>query len=233
MEDVVFCEPSVWQEGELFEMSRWGLRWVEPYHISYPEPKVGQADIPGCNGVFENIPGRRSELLKPCYGNRTMELTFVSADKDYRDFERKKQILSTNLHGRRRGVILTIDNNYLYVGRFKLDFQKSSKIESTLTLTGDIEPYKYRRWEKYKQIVLTDLTVTREVKFPELGFDQIPEIQLVHGDVYARSTTDDKYEQELSKDERIYPDIWLPASGGSLYFRGNGVVRVYAREGAL
>lgn len=130
-------------------------------------------------------------------------------------------------------MILTIDNNYLYVGRFKLDFQKSSKIESTLTLTGDIEPYKYRRWEKYKQIVLTDSTVTREVKFPELGFDQIPEIQLVHGDVYARSTTDDKYEQELSKDERIYPDIWLPTSGGSLYFRGNGVVRVYAREGAL
>lgn len=231
MEDVIFCNPNVWDEGARFKMSGWGLRWVEPYNISYPEAKINQLDIPGRDGVFESTWSRHNYNIK--YGNRTMELTFAAADKDYADFERRKYIISTNFHGKRWGVILTVDSRYMYIGRFKLDAQKSSRVESTFTLTGDMEPFKYVRGEKYKQIVLNDSTVTREVNFPELGFDQIPEIELVHGDAYVSSEMDGKYERELNNIERIYPDVWLRAAGGALYFRGNGVVRIYTKRGVL
>lgn len=125
---------------EYHSWDTWGMGWLEPYTIDYPIAKTHTIDIPGADGVMDLTEALNGYVH---YDNRKIELNFSCPDKDYFEYEKLRQEVAKILHGRKCKIILDNDEKYYYEGRLSINFEKSSKAESTLTITGDMDPYKY------------------------------------------------------------------------------------------
>lgn len=126
--------------GEKHTYNDWGLRWLEPYSIGFPEPKLNEVEVPGSDGVLDFTEVMTGHVS---YEQRPVEFTFESADKDYFEYETIKSQIANYLHGKRFRIISDLDPHFYYEGRLKFNAEKSSKAESNITLSGDVNPYKF------------------------------------------------------------------------------------------
>lgn len=118
----------------------WGLKWVEPYTIDYPEPDERIIEVPGSYAPLDV-----TELITGHVGfkRRPFTFNFEVPDKDYYEYEKIKSKIAKFIHGKRLRLYLDTDPDYFYLARIQVAFDKSEKDTSTLTITGEADAYKY------------------------------------------------------------------------------------------
>ena len=115
----------------------WGLK-LRSLIISLPEAKVNQVDIPGADGVID-LTDALGEIR---YNNREIQMIF-DISKPPESWHSLTSTIANYLHGQRRKVIFDTDPGYYYIGRLSLLSEKSDYLTNQITITGDMEPYKY------------------------------------------------------------------------------------------
>lgn len=224
-----------------------GLKWVEPYEIPMPEPKTHKVDIPGADGQLDLTESLDSFVR---YGNRAgVKLEFEVPDQDYFEFEKIKSDLSNYLHGQRMKMALDTDDRYYYVGRFELDHSKTSKANSTIVISANLEPYKY---ELYSQLgdwlwdtfnfEVGDIRDQREViingewniKIPPTRIPTVPTFTIA---VEEGETLSVEFKgiitENLQNGTYEIPGIEFGNFNSTMLFKGKGVVTVHYIEGSL
>lgn len=123
--------------GEKKTYDDWGLK-LRSLAIGLPEAKTNTVDIPGADGTMD-----LTEALGAVrYGNRELEMIFDVIGEPERWHSLTSQI-ANYLHGQRLKVILDSDPSYYYIGRLALESEKSDYLTNQITISGDMDPYKY------------------------------------------------------------------------------------------
>jgi hypothetical protein len=227
--------------GDKHTYRDWGLRWLEPYEIPYPEPWTYTVDIPGSDGILD-LTEHLTGYVR--YKNRVITLNFDAPDKNYYEYETLKQQIAAYLHGKRHKIYLDIDSTYYYDARITLASDKDCKIGSTITLTCDADPYKYEEfttlddwlWDPFN--FETDLI--RETKDllivgttnVHLAPTQIPVVpRFICDNAMTLKYKDETINLPVGTTESPY--IVLENEENILTFIGNGTVTILYRGGAL
>lgn len=116
----------------------WGLILKSRPVISPPSPKTVYIDIPASDGVIDLTESLTGDVK---FENRTItcEFNVLNARSEWSSIY--SDILGF-LHGQQMKVIFDEDPTYCYMGRFKVNEWKSDKKTSTITIEGNVEPYK-------------------------------------------------------------------------------------------
>jgi hypothetical protein len=227
--------------GEKHTFRDWGLLWLEPYTIDYPEPEVYVYDIPGADkplDLTEALTGRVR------YKQRSFNFSFEVLDQDYFDHEWRKQVLSTALHGKKTEMRLDTDPGYFYVARPVVAFEKTMRSGSVVTISGTADPYKYEEltsmddwvWDTFNFETgnvrqANNLEVVGELSWtvPPSQLAAMPRFECsapmemdFRGDTY-----------QLPAGEWQSPYVVFGDVEEVIVFRGNGIVNIDYRGGVL
>lgn len=117
----------------------WHLVPTERPSINTPELKTKIVEIPGMNGDLD-----LSESLTgyPLYSNRKGSIEFLVMN-DYEKWHDIYQNMCSFLHGREVYMAYEEDPGYYYHGRFTVEQYQSGDNNSKITISYDLEPYKY------------------------------------------------------------------------------------------
>lgn len=116
----------------------WGLFLKSRPVISPPSPKTVYVDVPGSDGVIDLTESLTGDVK---YETRKITCEFVVLDARDRWSNIYSEILDF-LHGQQMKIILDEDPTFYYIGRLTVNEWKSSKVTSTITIEGNVEPYK-------------------------------------------------------------------------------------------
>lgn len=116
----------------------WGLILKSRPVISPPTPKTFYIDIPASDGGIDLTESMTGDVK---FENRMITCEFNVIDARERWSNIYSEILDF-LHGQKMNVIFDEDPTYQYIGRFVVDEWKSDKVTSTITINGNVEPYK-------------------------------------------------------------------------------------------
>lgn len=125
--------------GSKHSFKDWGLILKSRPEISPPKPKVTYIDIPEADGQLDLTESLTGNVV---YENRIIKCEFNVIDGRNRWSTIYSDILDF-LHGQRIKVIFDEDPAFYYIGRLQVDEWKSDKKTSVITISGDVEPYKY------------------------------------------------------------------------------------------
>lgn len=115
----------------------WGLK-LQNLVVGMPDAKTNQTDIPGADGVLDLTDAMGTVR----YGNRELQMVFdVMGELD--KWHGVTSEIANYLHGQRMKVILDTDPYYYYIGRLSLDSGKSDYLMNRVTISGNMDPYKY------------------------------------------------------------------------------------------
>ena len=115
----------------------WNLNLLS-VRIAPPEAKTKTIDVPGIDGEID-----RSEIFGDVrYENREIEYVF-SSYCSYEEWPIIVSDISNYLHGRKRKAINGFDRSFYWEGRFEVDSEKEDPALQELTITGNVDPYKY------------------------------------------------------------------------------------------
>lgn len=126
--------------GDKKTFDDWGLK-LQSLVVGLPEAKTNPVDIPGADGVMD-----LTQALGPVrYNNREIQMIFdvMAAPERWHSLTSE---IANYLHGQRLKVILNSDPDYYYIGRLALNSEKSDYYMNHITVTGDMEPYKYEMY---------------------------------------------------------------------------------------
>lgn len=123
--------------GEKRTFDDWGLK-LQSLVIGLPEVKTNPVDIPGADGAIDLT----EALGKVRYQNRPIEMIFDSIGTLEQWHAITSQI-ANYMHGQRKKVIFDSDPGYYYLGRLKLNSEKSNFLMNRIVVSGDMDPYKY------------------------------------------------------------------------------------------
>lgn len=234
------------QIGEKHTWTDWGLKWLEPYEIEYPDPLLDLVKVPGADGVLdltEAISGRVR------FDTRKIVLRFELDDGDYYIYEQKKNEIAAYLHGQRHKVWLDTDDKYYYDARLSLDIQKSSKTDSTIVITGTADPYKYWQYSSLEDWLwdpfdfdndwvfegkAVQIDGEREVTAPPTLFPAVPFFTADPAEGSTISVTFGDYTTELPAGEPFAsPYIVFGDQDNVMIFTGYGTVDIDYTGGVL
>lgn len=122
---------------------KYGLILGDGYTLSPPEPKIYTVDLPGTDGSID-----LTETLfgATAYENRSQQFTFYSLPGN--NFERLKTTISNLLHGKSFYYTLTMDPDYIYRGRFKIETYSHETFAEgnlgTIEISVSADPYKLK-----------------------------------------------------------------------------------------
>lgn len=122
---------------------------LDGYTLAPPEPKTYIVDIPCSNGSLDLTESLFGDVT---YKNRSHKFTFSVINTD--DFENIKTQISNMLHGRAFDYKMTMDPDYTYHGRFKIESYGHKAymngIVGSIVINIDADPYKYKPKQEYK-----------------------------------------------------------------------------------
>jgi len=226
--------------------------WRDWYLIPSSRPSVAHptivtkyVEIPGADGALD-----LTDYLtgKPVYGQRQGAFSFY-VDNDREHWESIRMKIVSALHGKRMKMRLMDDPNYYYNGRFTVGNYESGADHSGITISYQLEPYKYSLIEEgsipllwdpfnfetdydYYTLLGDDITVTGiQRTFEIYGFDYsfTPTATWVSGNVTVSFGGVTKTLNSAGS------QLLGAASNGTniLTVSGNGSVRVTWRGGSL
>lgn len=224
--------------GDKRSYDDWGLL-MEQMKISFPDPKTKTVDLPGADGGLD-----LTEINGPVkYDNREIEFIF-SREAEYESWHNLVSRIASVLHGKRLRVILDTDPNYFYIGRFELNAEKTDDVLTKISITGNVDPYKYDL-EDGTEDWLWDLLDLEEGIIREYG--NIP----INGSGTITVVGRDKYTEPVitcstpmvltcglitvnlpAGTTKVY-ELLLGPGDHDLVFTGNGTVTVSYRGGVL
>lgn len=128
--------------GALHSWRDMELAFEKRQEIGSPEPELLRYEVPGRNGILDC-----SEALtgRVTYKQRTLQFDFVMRETARHWPNRYSKIMNA-LHGQRMRIICDDDPYFYYEGRVNVDPVKSSKYLGKITITADVDPYKYERF---------------------------------------------------------------------------------------
>lgn len=222
----------------------WGLLLKSRPVISPPSPKTVYVDIPGSDGVIDLTESLTGDVK---FDNRTIKCEFVVLDARNRWSDIYSEIMDY-LHGQRMRVRLDEDPTYYYEGRLQVNEWKSDKVTSTITIEGDVEPYKMEMfssledWEwdsfnfetgiirDYKEIRVDEsLTFTIEGRRKSV----VPSFTVVSDDGSGLQVRFNGTTYDLPDGTSRVLNIVIKNGTNTLYFTGNGTVSIDYRGGRL
>ena len=126
-------------ENQLHTYRDWGLIPASRPVVELPEVKTSYVECDALDGggidVTEALTGY------PLYKNRTFEQTFYRQGKDNWPYAFDK--IFNWLHGQQVKMILDDDPSHFYTGRISIKELKSDQYWSEITISGDLDPFKY------------------------------------------------------------------------------------------
>ena len=126
-------------ENQLHTYRDWGLIPASRPVVELPEVKTSYVECDALDGggidVTEALTGY------PLYKNRAFEQTFYRQGKDNWPFAFDK--IFNWLHGQKIKMILDDDPSHFYTGRISIKELKSDQYWSEITISGDLDPFKY------------------------------------------------------------------------------------------
>lgn len=222
----------------------WGLLLKSRPVISPPSPKTVYVDIPGSDGIIDLTESLTGDVK---FDNRTIKCEFVVLDARNRWSDIYSEIMDY-LHGQRMRVRLDEDPTYYYEGRLQVNEWKSDKVTSTITIEGDVEPYKMEMfssledWEwdsfnfetgiirDYKEIRVDEsLTFTIEGRRRSV----VPSFTVVSDDGSGLQVRFNGTTYDLPDGTSRVLNIVIKNGTNTLYFTGNGTVSIDYRGGRL
>lgn len=222
----------------------WGLLLKSRPVISPPSPKTVYVDIPGSDGVIDLTESLTGDVK---FDNRTIKCEFVVLDARNRWSDIYSEIMDY-LHGQRMKVRLDEDPTYYYEGRLQVNEWKSDKVTSTITIEGDVEPYKMEMfssledWEwdsfnfetgiirDYKEIRVDEsLTFTIEGRRKSV----VPSFTVLSDDGSGLQVRFNGTTYDLPDGTSRVLNIVIKNGTNTLYFTGNGTVSIDYRGGRL
>ncbi len=222
----------------------WGLLLKSRPVISPPSPKTVYVDIPGSDGIIDLTESLTGDVK---FDNRTITCEFVVLDARNRWSDIYSEIMDY-LHGQRMKVRLDEDPTYYYEGRLQVNEWKSDKVTSTITIEGDVEPYKMEMfssledWEwdsfnfetgiirDYKEIRVDEsLTFTIEGRRKSV----VPSFTVVSDDGSGLQVRFNGTTYDLPDGTSRVLNIVIKNGTNTLYFTGNGTVSIDYRGGRL
>lgn len=124
--------------GDKHSYRDWGLLLKSRPIISPPSPKTVYVDIPGSDGIIDLTESLTGDVK---FNNRPIKFEFIVIDARNRWSNIYSEIMDF-LHGQQLKIILDEDPTYYYIGRVQVNEWKSDKVYSTITIEGNVEPYK-------------------------------------------------------------------------------------------
>lgn len=218
-----------------------GLYWLEPYSIGFPEPDEYLVYVPGAYSpidLTDELTGHTG------FKSRKVDLSFEVRDQDYYRYEAIKMGLAEYIHGRKLRIILDTDPNYFYLARLRVEFDKNEKSESKLILTGEADPYKYNvlssmdewEWDPFSFVngvihFAKDLKIDGRTKVSLLPTRVPVSPNFICSSPMTVELDGEKVSLPAGKSQSPY--IVLKNQDNELYFEGNGTVTIDYRGGFL
>lgn len=229
------------QIGDKHTLKDWNLGWTS-INLGFPEAKTYEQEIPGADGSLDLTDAICAGDVK--YKNRSLSLEFEAPDRDFFEWASLTSEIANYLVGKRLKIILDTDPDYYYIGRLKLDTEKTDRELSVITLSGDVDPYKLELhsgaedwlWDsfsfetgivrEYKDIKVNgeyelNIIGRRKRVIPTFICSEPTEVEYL-GKTYSLSTGKSK----------VF-DIWTTEGDNILKLRGNGIVTIDYRGGSL
>lgn len=237
--------------GEKHTYDDWGLILTARPEISAPEPKTVMVDLEGADGSIDLSESLTGDIA---FRNRSFKAEFHVMD-DRGEWSAVYSEIMDYLHGQRLQVIFDEDPAYFYIGRIIVDEWSSDYTTAKITLSGELEPYKYEitssledwLWDPFSFIDgvirdYRDLAVatganqtlvipgSRKPVVPAFIVTLDPEVQDATMRVW--SSTNNKTYTLINGRNRI-PYIIIRQAGAQFRFTGDGTVSVDYRGGRL
>lgn len=204
-----------------------------------PETKTNQTDIPGADGVLD-----LTEAMGPVrYKNRELQMVFdVLGTPD--KWHNVTSMIANYLHGQRLKVILDTDPYYYYIGRLSLDSSKSNYLINQITISGDMDPYKYElqssledwRWDSFnfrtgiiRNYKNLQVKGSRTVSIPGR---RKPIVPTIIASTAMKVTFLGKQYSLQAGEQKVY-GITITEGDNYLIFSGEGTVSIDYRGGIL
>lgn len=222
----------------------WGLLLKSRPVISPPSPKTVYVDIPGSDGVIDLTESLTGDVK---FDNRTIKCEFIVLDARNRWSDIYSEIMDY-LHGQRMRVRLDEDPTYYYEGRLQVKEWKSDKVTSTITIEGDVEPYKLEMfssledWEwdsfNFETGIVRDyenLVVEGTLSFTIEGNRKpvVPSFIVNSSDGSGLKVKFNGETYDLPDGTTRVVNIVTRAGKNTLVFTGNGIVSIDYRGGRL
>jgi hypothetical protein len=152
------------------------------------------------------------------------------------------------LHGRQMKLILDEDSSFYYEGRFQVNEWKSDKKTSTITIEGNVEPYKYEKYSSLDDWLWDEFNFENGIirEYKELRVDGtlkvviegrrkrvIPSFLVTSDDGKGLQVSFDGSTYDLKDGKNIVVDIRTVEGTNTLTFTGNGTVSIDYRGGRL
>ena len=178
------------------------------------------------------------------YKQRSISMEFDMLDTDYFDWQAKLSEIANHLAGQKYKIFLGSDPAFYYIGRLKLDTEKTEKAESKITISGEVDPYKYEKYSSLDDWTWDDFNfetgIIREYKDLQVSGSYklyIPGrrkkiVPVIECNTAMQVTYDGKtYSLPVGR-SKVF-DIWLGEGDNYLTFTGTGTVSVDYRGGSL
>lgn len=199
------------------------------------EPKTEQTPIPGTNGVLD-----RSEALTGYLTFKNRRGTLVYTLDDPAMWESVSTRVRRLLHGKTGRIIRDADPAYYYYGRITVPTLKADRVKGTITITGDLEPYKYEitdtaepwLWDSFSFTNGVVRTIYTGIGTRDVDVRGTDEVLDEHGDpVYL--LTDVPYNMGggaaiVLNDETKTVTLWSSPMGGTMTVTVTGDITVTA-----
>ena len=131
------------QIGDKHTLKDWGLGWTK-ITLGFPEAKIYEQDVTGMDVVLdftESLTGGDD-----MYKTRSLSLEFETPEQDYYDWSIRVSEIANYLTGRKCKIILDNDPGFYYIGRLNVEVEKTNRVEGIITLSGNVEPYKFEKF---------------------------------------------------------------------------------------
>lgn len=116
----------------------WGLILASRPVISSPSVKTIYVDIPGSNGSIDLTESLTGDAT---YNDRTITFVFSIIDERSKWSDIYSEIMDY-LHGKKMKILIDEDSDYYYIGRLSVNDWNSDIASSTITIEGNVEPFK-------------------------------------------------------------------------------------------
>lgn len=229
------------QIGGKHTLKDWNLGWLS-ITLGFPEAKTYEQEIPGADGSLDLTEAMTPGDVK--YKPRSITMEFDMLDSDFFDWQAKLSEIANYLVGQKFKIFLDSDPAFYYIGRLKLETVKDEKTESKITISGEVDPYKYEKYSSLEDWTFDDFNfetgIIREYK--DLQIDgsytlYIPGrrkkiVPIVECSTAMQVTYNGKTYSLPAGKTKVF-DIWLSEGDNYLTFTGAGTVSVDYRGGSL
>ena len=218
----------------------WNLGWTG-ITLGFPEAKTYEQDVPGADGTLDLTEAICGDVK---YKMRSLSLEFETPDNDFFEWAELISAIANYLAGQKMRIILDTDPEFFYSGRLSIDVEKTDRAKGKLTLSGDVDPYKYEKyssledwlWDpfnfntgtarEYKDIRVDgeySLVISGRRKKVVPTFECSAPMQVTYGG--------QDYDLPVGK-SKVF-EIWIGEGEHVLTFTGTGTVSIDYRGGSL